>query len=165
MTMLSWILLIVIAAIGGAFALAPRSILETRIMIDAPPDRVWAVLADRAAYGQWNPLVTASDGPLVAGGTITNHMRFRNGTSPVFKARLLVVEPGRQLRWLGRFMVPRIVDGEHYFVLQAKGEGTELIHGEDFVGIALWFVSVEQFRADFEGFNRALKQRVESGGQ
>lgn len=162
MTMLTWIILIVVAGLGAAFALAPRSSLQTRIMIEAPPDRVWAVLADRAAYGQWNPLITASDGPLVAGGTITNHMQFRNGTSPVFKPRLLAVEPGRHLRWLGRFMVPRIVDGEHYFELQAKGEGTELIHGEDFVGIALWFVSVEQFRADFEGFNRALMQRVES---
>jgi hypothetical protein len=34
-----------------------------------------------------------------------------------------VVQPERELRWLGHFIVSGIFDGEHYFVLDPRKNG------------------------------------------
>jgi hypothetical protein len=57
-----------------------------------------------------------------------------------------------------------VFEGEHYFLLDPTGTGTRLRHGERFHGVALWFMSPERFRADFDRMNAALKARVEAGG-
>ena len=36
---------------------------------------------------------------------------------------VLVAEPGRELRWLGRLFVPRLFDGEHRFEIHDDGHG------------------------------------------
>lgn len=35
------------------------------------------------------------------------------------------------------------------------------MHGERFSGVGLWFIDPEQFRANFEAMNAALKKRAE----
>ena len=79
-----------------------------------------------------------------------------------FHPRVLVAEPGQELRWLGRLGVPRLFDGEHYFRLIPEGDGTRLIHGERFRGLLLWVMDVRQFRPSFECANAALKTRAEA---
>jgi hypothetical protein len=52
--------------------------------------------------------------------------------------RLLVVDPGRELRWKGRLFLPGLFDGEHAFVLTPLGDGrTRLDHTERFGGLLL----------------------------
>ena len=80
-----------------------------------------------------------------------------------FRPTVLRAEPERELRWLGRLLLPRIFDGEHYFVIEDHEGGTRLVHGERFHGVLLWFIDANQFRADFERMNAALKARVEAG--
>lgn len=68
----------------------PRATVE----IDAPLDRVWAVMLDTAAYGVWNPFVVRVDGPSppTVGDPIRLHVRFARGRarSP---ERVTVLEP------------------------------------------------------------------------
>jgi uncharacterized protein YndB with AHSA1/START domain len=45
--------------------------LEARIDIDAPVDRVWAVLRDTAAYAEWNPFICTLEGALQPGSRLT----------------------------------------------------------------------------------------------
>ena len=43
----------------------------SEIEIAAPPEHVWAVLADLASYPQWHPVFREASGQLAAGSTIT----------------------------------------------------------------------------------------------
>lgn len=149
------------AAAALALTLAPRGELVTEVFIDAPPRRVWEVLADGREYGSWNPFITSMTGALVEGGRLTNVMRPGGGAAMTFTPKILVARPESELRWLGTLPVPRVFEGEHYFQLEATERGTRLRHGERFRGVALWFMSTERFRADFERMNAALKERAE----
>src|SRR6476469_9605692 len=39
--------------------------------IDAPPERVWALLADASTYGAWNRAVVSIEGTIATGSTIS----------------------------------------------------------------------------------------------
>lgn len=148
-----------------AMVFAPNRQLETVIVIDAGRERVWEVLADGEAYADWNPFIRRMEGDLAPGNRLRNVLQSSPDSQMTFRPTVLVVEPARELRWLGRLFVPRLFDGEHYFVLEDAAEGaTRLVHGEHFRGLLLWFMDAEQFRGNFEAMNEALKQRVEEGG-
>lgn len=154
---------VVLAILAGlAFAFAPEREIVTEVRIDAPPERVWSVLTDGAAYGSWNPFIVSMKGKIAKGETIENIMEPQKGKQMTFLPKVLVAEPGRELRWLGRVLMPRIFDGEHYILLTEQDGGTRLVHGEKFRGIGLWFIDAEQFRPNFEAMNAALKRSVES---
>ena len=143
----------------AAFVFPPRRDLLTTVDIAAPPSRVWAVLADTADYSQWNPHMRLS-GPLVPGGVI-EHVEIDGGDRTVFRPRLLVVRPDRELRWHGRLPVPGLLDAEHYVLLRPANRGTLMTQGEHLRGVALWFFDAGALRASFDEMNAALKRRVE----
>ena len=149
-------------ALITAFATAPRDGFETGIYIDAPPQQVWALLTDADEHAGWNPGMLAVEGRFAPGERLRLSMAMPSGGQITFRPCVLVAEPGQELRWLGRLGVPRIFDGEHYFILRAEGAGTWLTHGEDFRGLALWFMDVAQFRPAFIAANEGLKRRAEA---
>lgn len=83
-----------------------------------------------------------------------------------FKPTVLVADADSELRWLGRFLVPGLFDGEHYFQLKANGQGgTTFVHGEKFSGVLVAFAksSLEGgTRAGFVAMNEAIKVRAEA---
>lgn len=148
--------------LGAAFMTAPRDSFETGIFIDAPPEQVWALLSDPVAHAAWNPMVQAVEGQFIPGTHIRLSMRTPSGGSMTFHPRVLAAAPGQELRWLGRLPLPRLFDGEHYFLLSPENGGTRLIQGERFRGVALWVMDVQQFRPAFEAANAALKAHAEA---
>lgn len=152
----------IIIAIGVAMAFAPRHEVVTEIVIDAAPAEVWEVLADGERYAEWNPFIVSMEGDLEAGTTLQITLQPASGRRMVFRPLVLTVEPARELRWLGQFFMPRIFDGEHYFLLEERDGAAHLTHGERFSGALLMFIDPESFRGDFEAMNTALKERVES---
>lgn len=148
--------------IAGAFVFAPRAEIVTEVEIDAPPAEVWSLLGNPASYRDWNPFIVSMEGEFIEGATLTNTMKPASGSEMTFRPTVLRAEPERELRWLGRLLLPRIFDGEHYFVLEEREDGTRLVHGERFHGLLLWFVDANQFRADFERMNAALKAQAET---
>lgn len=149
-------------ALGAAFATAPRDGFETEIFIDAPPEAVWALLVDPAEHVRWNPTMRAVEGRFEPGERVRLVMQTPSGGVMRFRPRILVAEPGRELRWLGRLGLPRLFDGEHYFRLLPEGGGTRLVHGERFRGLLLWVMNVQQFRPAFEAANEGLKAHAEA---
>lgn len=162
MTILSEIAIAGVTLLAGALAFAPKRELVTQIDIDAAPAQVWDVLSDTSSYPQWNPFLVSMKGELLEGKKLRNRMRTTAGSEISFSPTVLRVENNRELRWLGRMVMPRIFDGEHYFILEDRGGFTRLIHGERFRGILLWFMDVQQFKSNFEELNEALKRRVEA---
>jgi len=139
--------------------------IRTEALIPAPPERVWAVLADFDAYADWNPLNIAASGQARLGARVP--MTFLNPARPGTLVRQTVTittcEPGRALAWSGA--VPLLFNGRHHFTLTPEGEGTRLAHGEDLGGLipALLFQDAmieRDFTPHYEAVNRALAARV-----
>lgn len=137
--------------------------IETEILINAPPHRVWSILSDGGRYTDWNPFIRSLSGPLVMGARLSVVIQPNGGRAMTFRPVVLAAEAERELRWLGRLVFPGLFDGEHVFRLIPEGQGTRLIHAETFRGVLLWVMSVERFRADFTAMNDALKARAELG--
>lgn len=138
--------------------------IRTEIDIDAPPDRVWAILSDLDRYPTWNPLVVHAFGPLRPGERL--RVTVRAGRTMKFTPEVVVADPGRELRWRGVLLGSSLFSGEHYFRIEPRGEGVRFVHGEQFSG---WLVPVlrrsleRDARPAFERMNRALKERAEAG--
>ena len=140
--------------------------LRTEIEINASAEAVWETLAAFPRHPEWNPFITSIAGEPVVGATLKIAICPPGGKPMRFTPKVLVADASRQLRWLGRLLLPGLFDGEHYFLLEPAGEGrVRLIHGERFSGLLVPLLksSLENgTRAGFEAMNQALKARVEA---
>lgn len=139
--------------------------LRAEVEIEAPPDRVWEVLSDFEAFPDWNPFIRRISGSPREGERLEVRIEPPGGRAMTFKPTVLVAEPNRELRWLGRFLVPRLFDGEHVLRVEPLdgGVGSRFIQSEEFRGILVPFFGGELDKTE-EGFrqmNAALKQRAE----
>ncbi|WP_434597738.1 SRPBCC family protein [Streptomyces sp. A5-4] len=146
--------------------------LTASIELRATPDEVWQVLADFDAYAEWNPFmkqaeVTSDGGRLEVGARLRNQMSHPSGET-TFTPEVLAVDPGRELRWIGRLGPGWLADGEHRFTIESLGSGqVRFTQSERFSGALTPFLkgqlegeTLPQFRA----MNEALKERVRSAG-
>jgi hypothetical protein len=141
--------------------------ISTAVEIDAPPERVWSVLVDLPAYREWNPFIVEATGKVAVGEKLSLRMALPGRQPMSIKPRLLVVDPGRELRWKGRLVVPGLFDGEHAFVLTPLANGrTRLDHSERFAGVLLPIARAMVYEGTVQSFhalNAALAQRAGSG--
>jgi hypothetical protein len=145
------------------------NLIHTEIDVHAPVERVWQVLTDFVSYPKWNPFIRAIKGDLKAGAHLEMTSQFFNAKMMKFRSKVLRVEPNRELRWLGHFLLPHVFDGEHYFLLEPLGrDQTRLVHDEIFSGLLVPCFGKRlnrETRLGFEEMNRALKTRAENGTQ
>lgn len=138
--------------------------LRTEIDVDASPEAVWGTLSDFAGYSLWNPMVVSAVGEAAEGEGVSLTYRSSLGLRLSFRVRVTRVEPGRELRWLGRRLG---VSGDHYFQLEPNGRGgTRLVHGEIFRGLLVrpFAFGFERQRPVFEAFNEALGRQAQRRG-
>src|SRR5215469_12722668 len=124
-----------------------RSISAT-VDIAATPERVWAVLADLAAYPEWNPFIRSASGELAKGARLTLRLVPPGGRPMTFRPTVLAVQPGELLRWIGRLIVPGIFDGTHQFTLEDLGGTTHLTQSETFRGLLVPFTRTTMTRTE-----------------
>ena len=140
--------------------------LHTDIEIDASAERVWDTLADVAAYPTWNPFIPSLVGTLVPGARLEVRLAPPGGRPMTFRPTVLVAERNRELRWLGRLLLPGLFDGEHRFAIEPLGPGrVRFVQQERFTGllVPLFARSLDRHtRAGFEAMNAALKARAET---
>ena len=144
----------------------PMHKIETAIDIHASARRVWDVLADFERHPDWNPFVRSIQGQAKEGTKLVVRIQPEGGAGMTFRPRVLVARPGSELRWRGRFLVPGLFDGEHYFRIEPTGPNqSRFVHGEVFSGVFVRFAQAgleKGTKAGFHAMNRALKARVEA---
>lgn len=141
--------------------------IESAIEIRAPASRVWDILTDFARYPQWNPFITRIEGVPRAGARLAVTIQPPGSRPMTFRPVVLRAEPGRELSWLGRVLLPGLFDGEHVFRIESAGEGTvRFRQSERFCGLLVplvWGKVGDKTRRGFELMNEAIKRVAEAG--
>jgi hypothetical protein len=134
--------------------------------IAAPPAAAWAVITDFKSYPEWNPFIRRIAGDLRVGAKLQVTVKPQGQKEMSFKPTLIAVEPGRELRWLGRVLIPGIFDGEHSFTIEPAAGGCRVLHEERFGGfmVPLYRNMLDLTERSFFAANEALKKRVENQG-
>ncbi len=138
--------------------------IETKIIINSSPEKVWDVLVNLEYYSTWNPFIIQSFGEIIEGKTIENHMK--NGDKIiVFKPLITQVKKHEYFEWLGSLWTKGIFDGRHYFKLEKiNDQEVLLIHGEKFSGLLSGLILSLIKKSTLENFNlmnKALKKKCE----
>jgi hypothetical protein len=137
--------------------------IETNIEINAPAVRIWAILTDFAQMSSWNPFIKSISGNLAQGARLSVYIVLGK-FGMRFKPTVLTVQPERELRWLGRLLIPGVFDGEHYFLLEPIGENqTRPTQGEKLSGLLVGLLSsaLSVTEVGFKDMNIALKEEAE----
>jgi hypothetical protein len=109
------------------------------VFVDATPDRVWELIADPLAHGQWNPRVVATE--VVSSGVPALGSRYRvtyQMSGKRFEYDADVVEFSPLTRWAARFEARNQGDGrdfrrfmtESYSVIP-HGPRVQVVHDVD----------------------------------
>lgn len=141
------------------------STIERSIEIDATPATVWSILTDTNAYPSWNPFMTELTGDLAVGAKLEVRIAPPDARPMTFKPIVLAVDPERELRWLGRFIVPGLVDGEHSLRIEPLADGrSRFTQTERFSGLLVRPLKsmLGKTELGFEQMNAALKTTAES---
>ena len=143
--------------------------IRTEIEISAPREEVWGALVDLSAYPEWNPFIKNGKGDLAVGSELKLLIKPPGAIGKTMKPKVVEVESGRRLSWIGCALLPGIFDGERYFVLEDGGDGvTHLIHGERFTGFLTPLMqAMRVLKSAHVGavmMNLALKERLETPG-
>ena len=141
---------------------------RTGVQIGAPPDRVWAVVADLAAYPSWNPLVKAVADwrPAVGAPFVLTIRPLGRGVATSVRAPVVAAEPGVALAWAGELAGPLLTFRHTFRLVPLEGGRTYLNHHERFEGAlaATMFAAAPLLRRSYRRWDDALRARVEAGG-
>jgi hypothetical protein len=142
--------------------------LRREIEIDAPPEGVWAVVTEFAAYPEWNPFIRRIGGELREGARLEVRIEPPGARATTFKPTVRSVEANRELRWLGRLLFPGIFDGEHSLRIEPlEGGRSRFVQSERFSGVLVGLVkgTLQKTEVGFEQMNAALKARIEQSSE
>jgi demethylmenaquinone methyltransferase/2-methoxy-6-polyprenyl-1,4-benzoquinol methylase len=143
-------------------------IIAAEVEVDAPPERVWEVLTDFAAYPEWNPFMFSVEGAAETGAHLQIAMQRRGGMVLRFRARVLVSDAPRELAWTGEGLkghLPGLVRGERRVVIDPlANDRSRLRMRTTFSGLLAPLMGwLERYREAFGEMELALKARAEEG--
>jgi len=141
--------------------------IEVQITINVPVEVIWKVLSDFKSYPQWSPTIAEFYGEPQVGKRTKVLLTQPGGTGIKMNPIFLKIAENKELRWKGSLFVKGLFDGEHYFLIKRISQNqSQLIQGECFSGLLIPFFKKMihgNTKKGFELFNKALKERVESG--
>ena len=133
---------------------------ESSAAIAAPPEAVWAVLADGANWSSWHSGVDGVDGRIAAGETIT--IRSKAAPGRAFPVKVATFDAPRTMVFSGG-MPLGLFKGVRTYRLTPSGQGTRFEMREDYGGplLPLMWRSMPDLGPSFDQFANGLKARVE----
>lgn len=138
--------------------------IETEILINAAPEKVWEVLTNFEKHPDWNPFIKSIQGEKLVGKKLKIFIQPPGGGGMAFNPIILKYEANKEFRWQGKLGIKGILDGEHYFILSKTENGnTRFIHGEKFSGILVPLMgkALDKTKKGFELMNGSLKRECE----
>ncbi|MDN3676077.1 SRPBCC domain-containing protein [Flavobacterium paronense] len=139
--------------------------IKTEIVINAKPEKVWAILTDFKSYPNWNPFIKSIIGDVKVGNKITARIEPPKAKGMTFKPKVLTYETNKELKWLGHLLLAGLFDGEHKFELIDNGNGTTTFkQSEKFKGILVPLFKKQldnNTKKGFEAMNSKLKELAE----
>jgi len=146
---------------------------EASATIEAPPEVVWAVMLDLAAYPAWNPFVVRVDGPAdrlaAVGDELVLHVRWANGRGVTTSERITRLDPpdgGRagtlEYDFGGPLARLGLVRGRRLQQVEASPGGSTYRTSERLHGLLAFAAPIGRVRDGFERHAAALKARAEA---
>ena len=140
--------------------------LSSEIEINATAEHVWQILTDFPALKDWNPFIPSIEGEPLADEKLRVRIEPPGGMGMSFSPTVLKAEPGVELRWIGRVLMPGLFDGEHSFTIEQLGNGrVRFVQREKFTGVLVPLMGLmgvyKSTAAGFAAMNQALKERAE----
>lgn len=140
--------------------------IETNIVIDSTPEKIWNVLTNFEEYELWNPFMTKVVGNASLGSRIEVNIKTISGKCRSYSPIITKCETNKELRWKGKSFLPGVFDGERVFVLEKSvDDKVSFSHKEIFSGLGVKLVGNkldENLREGFVRMNEALKVRAEN---
>ncbi len=132
--------------------------------IEAPAERVWAILIDVARWPAWNTTVDKVAGQVALGATVTVHTKVSPGRAFPVKVAELVAP--RRMVWRGGMPLGLFV-GTRTFTIVPQSAGTVAFEmREEFTGLLAPLItkSIPDLKPAFDEFVRCLKNAAERRG-
>lgn len=138
---------------------------HTEVTIDAPPEKVWAVLTDFEKLAEWSPGMVAFEGEFRQDGPAKVTFKIGIGQhTQNFDHPLVHFEEGRMFGWSAPLPMMHMHDNHKYIVEPREDGKTQFIQSDQFVGSGAHYIGgmfARQTMQNYVEFNRALKARVE----
>jgi hypothetical protein len=131
--------------------------------IDAPADRIWAILTDGSKWTDWNPTVVKFEGSIGQGQTLKVYPAIN--PKRAFPVKVSHFQAPRVMVWTGG-MPLGLFKGVRTFELNGTPSGAvEFSMREVYSGPLAPLIgrSIPDLQPEFEKFVQALKARAEAG--
>jgi hypothetical protein len=137
---------------------------ESNARIQAPREKVWAILTDASGYPEWNTAVDRVEGEIAPGRKIKLFVPLSPGRA--FPLTVAEFQPPHKMVWTGG-MPLGLFRGVRTFTLTppAADGATDFRMREEFTGpmLPLIWGSMPDFSEAFVQFAEGLKRRAEGG--
>jgi hypothetical protein len=133
---------------------------EAGSFIEATPEQVWPVLADTAAWPDWNSGVSKVDGRLALGQKLSITVSANPGRA--FPVKVVQLSEPAQMVFVGG-MPLGLFTGKRTYTLSPEATGTRFAMREEYSGplAGVIFKSIPDLGPSFRQFADGLKARVE----
>ncbi len=139
--------------------------LEHRIGVQAPPEAIWAVIADIEGWSVWNPIYPKAQGTLRIGSPLTLELALEGRKPEVIKPVILDWVPNEQIHWRLTIMGGLVRTTRYFEIEKLSDTGCIFSNGELFDGL-LGPTAVRSLqrpiRRGFAAMGEAVKARVEA---
>lgn len=140
--------------------------IETKIMVESTPEKIWSVLTNFKEYENWNPFMIKIIGDAKLGSKIEVHIQTIKGKKRTYNPIITKFEINKELRWKGKSLLPGIFDGERIFIIEKSAHNkVSFLHKEIFKGLGVKLIGSkldEDLGESFKKMNIALKTRAEN---
>uniref|UniRef100_A0A6U1SAK4 SRPBCC domain-containing protein n=1 Tax=Cyclophora tenuis TaxID=216820 RepID=A0A6U1SAK4_CYCTE len=139
--------------------------ISSELLIDAPPEKVWAVLTDFDKLSEWSPGMIKFEGEFRKDGPAKVTFLIGVGShTQIFNHPLIHFDEGKMFGWSAPIPHMGMKDNHKYIVEPTDDGKTKFIQTDQFHGQGAHLIGGMLANGALSGyvaFNRALKKRVE----